>query len=155
MAPTKVDSQSRRRYAEVLRHFAAGHLTNREYEDASNPLRSSGDRGIAEVYFAVWFTYDDLKTHRLAGAHRLTDESRRKIARSIVFLHSDLPMEWPRVRLLLGLLNLLSFGLFRRWFPLAPSGGDTTAWPFFREGDLRAAAARPRLLGGARSSTST
>ena len=103
--------------------------------------------GIADVYFAVWFTYDDFKTHRLAGDHQLTDEGRRMVARSIVFLHSDFPMEWPRANLLLGFLNLLSFGLFLKMYPLRPSGGNGEVWPFFRQSDLAAASARPRLLG--------
>jgi hypothetical protein len=100
------------------------------------------------VHFAVWFTYDDYITHRLTGHRKLSDAGMRRIAQAIVFLHSDFPMEWPRPNLLLGVLNLLSFGLFRRLFPQPPSGGDNEAWPFFQKSDLAAAAARPRLLGG-------
>ena len=90
-----VDRQSRDRYAELLRHFAAGRLTNDQYEDATAPLLRSEDLALRELWWAVWQTYDDLHEHRLTGKYKLPPEGRKTVARMVSFLHSDLPYEWP------------------------------------------------------------
>jgi hypothetical protein len=144
-----VDRTARLRFAEVLRHFAAGRLTNEEYEADVDKLLDSPDRSIWAVWWSVWPTYHDCRTHRMVGHWELTKKGRRTVARMIVFLHSGLPFEWPRTpgwRILLGLLTL---GLWNKLFSIASCGGDESVWPFFRDADLRASLARPRLLGGA------
>lgn len=144
-----IDRPSRRCYAEALRHFAAGRLTNREYEAASEKLLNSRDAAPRQIWLSVWFCYDDFRTHRLSGKWGLTEEGRRTIARAIVFLHSDLPYEWPPTPLLRMLLGLLTFGIGPRLFPQKPSAGDDTVWPFFRPADFTDAKSRPWLLAGA------
>lgn len=131
-----------------MRHFAAGRLTNRQYESAANRLVASRDRAIASIWSVVWRFYDDLRVHRLAGKWRLPPESRRAVARAIVFLHTELPYEWPWLPRWRLLINLLTLGVTAWLFPLTPSAGDRSVWPFFRRSDYEAALARPRLLAG-------
>lgn len=143
-----VDRQSRVQYAEVLRHFAAGRLTNREYESATDGLLESRDSSLWAIWKAVWVCYDDIFTHRLTGKRALTKDQKHVIARAIVFLHSDLTYEWPRVPLRRMLLGLLTLGVWPRLFPAPLSGGDDAVWPFFRRSDLEVEAAQPYLLIG-------
>jgi hypothetical protein len=147
-----VDRQSRHRYAELLRHFAAGQLTNDQYEDATEHLMRSEDLALRELWWTMWSTYDDLREHRLTGEYKLPPEGRATVARMVLFLHSDLPYEWPVPWRFLGmLLNVCTLGLWG--FLSRRQGNDDivwSVWPFFRANDLAKAAARPRLLGGAR-----
>src|SRR4051812_46058074 len=48
-----VEPTSRRRYAEVLRHFASGRLTDREYGKLADPLIESRDRAIVPTTVSV------------------------------------------------------------------------------------------------------
>ena len=145
------DRQSRDRYAELLRHFAAGRLTNDEYEDACSACLSSPDLALRELWWEMWHAYDDLHEHRLTGKYELLREGRTTVARMVLFLHSDLPYEWPVPSRLLGLLlNVLTLGLWGRICRSSGNGGDRDVWPFFRADDLARAGAHPRLLGGAR-----
>lgn len=142
-----IDRQSRDRFAELLRHFAAGRMTNDEYEDTADSLVRSKDVALRELWWAMWPTYDDLHEHRLTGKYKLPPQGRRTIARMVLFLHSDLPYEWPvPSRLLALLLNVLTLGFWSRF----ADNIDATLWPFFRGEDLARAAAQPRLLGGTR-----
>ncbi len=139
-----INRRSRLLYAELLRHFAAGRLTNHEYEDAADKLLVSRDASLWAIYLIVWLHYDDWQTHRLTGKWKLSPDMLRNFARIIVFLHSGLPYKWPRTPLWRMLL-----GIVTRLFPSRPCGGDESVWPFFRREDFEAAIARPRLLGGA------
>ncbi|HZN64598.1 MAG TPA: hypothetical protein VFB66_04810 [Tepidisphaeraceae bacterium] len=69
----------------------------------------------------------------------------------VVFLHSDLPYEWPSASRTLGtlLLKILTFGMWGRDQTL-PRTGDSDVWPFFKGEDLSRAVAEPRLLAGRR-----
>jgi hypothetical protein len=146
-----VNRESRNRFAELLRHFAAGRLTNDEYEDATTALMRSEDLALRELWWAVWHTYDDLHEHRLTGKYKLPPEGRTIVARMVLFLHSDLPYEWPvPSRLLHLLLIVLTLGLWGLVSRRLGGDIDWELWPFFRPEDLAKAAAQPRLLGGAR-----
>ena len=158
-----VDRDGRDRYAELLRHFAAGILTNDEYETAFFALderRGVRDRAIDAVFGAMWLTYDDFRTHRLRGKWALDRPARRNVARAVAFLYSDEPYRWPRPSVAGCLLNLLTLGAYGRWrtppaycpsaFGPVPLGGDARHWPFWSRADLRRAAGRPHLLAGGR-----
>src|SRR5688500_7396013 len=120
-----IDRQSRDRYAELLRHFAAGRLTNVEYDDASDAYIAAGDVALSEIWWQMWQTYDDIREHRLTGKDELPREGRTDVARMVLFLHSDLPYEWPVPSRLLGLLlNVFTLGLWGRVFPPSTGGGD-------------------------------
>src|SRR5436189_6130695 len=128
-----VDSAARKEYAALLRHFAAGLITNREFE-----MRMPDWREIAlrEIDWAVWPAYDDFHEHKLVGKYQVTPEGREFIARMILFLRSDLPYRWPPVtglsQLPAVLVSLLTLGWFGRWWyrHRAPDG-DQSVWPFY------------------------
>jgi hypothetical protein len=142
-----IDRRARDRLAEQLRHLAGGRITNDEFEDS---LPGSHDRAVREVERAAWMLYSDLREHRLTGSDALPREVRRAIARSIVFLHSDLEYEWPPhpcvgFRRVVG--TVLSFGLIPKYFDRRyKASGEFEAWPFIRSADLERAAQMPRLL---------
>ncbi|HEX8912074.1 MAG TPA: hypothetical protein VF796_06915 [Humisphaera sp.] len=155
-----VDRVARDKFAELLRHFAAGNLTNDEYEDAAHLILKDADRAdrsLWAIYSRVWYFYDDTRVHRLRDKHALTDEGRGAVARWVLFLHSDLEYEWP-IRSFISLsgclLRLCTLGL--AGLILNPINerrlqrmGSWDLWPFLREADFRSASERPRLLGGA------
>lgn len=88
--PALIQPRQRRRYAELLRHFAAGRLTNDEYEDRYGEITREGeDEAMRDVFVAMWHCYDDLRTHRLDGGHTLSKQERRRVAHWILFLRSD------------------------------------------------------------------
>lgn len=147
-----VDKRARLQAGELLRHYAAGQITNDQFEDhfpAGCP-----DVAVREVRSAAWYLYDDLRQSRFVGTDRLSTDARREIARWVVFLHTNLEYEWPvRRRLTTSVLtvaNLFTLGLagrllrsrFRRH-------GDFDVWPFIRRADYDNALATPRLLGRA------
>ncbi len=102
-----IDRETRDKYAELLRHFAAGQLTNDDYDDQTDKVAFKDD-SVNEIYDQMWFTYCDLRTHKLTGKDKLTAEGRKVVARFIMFLYSDFSYEWPRSNLGGRLLNLLS-----------------------------------------------
>ncbi len=145
---TVIDRAARTRLGEMLRHRAAGVVTNDQFEDRS-PWES-GDPAIREIRDAAWQLYSDLREHRLEGADRLTPGGKAAVARCVLFLQTDLEYEYPvmpRVKLLgLFLANLCTLGLvgyvLRRRSPVEEF------WPFFRRDDLEVAKGTPRLLAG-------
>ena len=91
-----VDREARRQYAQLLRQFISGRMTNDEYEKRFDSIQASvGDPAVWEAYHQIWITYDDYYTHRMTRAHRLTGEDRRSVARMVLFLHSDREYGWP------------------------------------------------------------
>ena len=114
-----VDQEARRRYAELVRQFISGRMTNEEYEARFEAIEcNTNDPAVFEAYHQVWFLYDDIKTHRMTGAHRLDRAGRRTIARMVLFLHSDEEYQWltdlwnGSVFLITALLVVLLFALF-------------------------------------------
>jgi hypothetical protein len=85
---------SRDRFAEILRQFASGRLTNDEFEDRASEFRD--DEVVNKLYWFVWMFYDDLYEHRLLGKHRLSPLQRRVFAQCVLFLRSGLPYEWDK-----------------------------------------------------------
>ena len=143
------DKRDREKLAEALRHLATGQITNRAYEGRTEPR--SSDIAVREIWRAAWGMYSDVRTHRLTGKNALTAETKEAVARCILFLHSDLPWEWPTRSFAEGLqfaaANICTLGLFglreeRRY----RAAGDFSVWPFFRRPDYEAALRAPRLL---------
>ena len=146
-----LDRVARDRTAELLRHLASGRISNDEFEDAL-PLETADSAALA-VQHAAWMLYSDLSEHKLTGKHALSAEAKKAVARSIVFLYSDLPYEWPRhrceglVRLVAGLVSL---GWIPRYFDERwKQSGDFNVWPFIRQEDYAAALQCPKLLASA------
>ncbi|HLK57465.1 MAG TPA: hypothetical protein VKU00_12940 [Chthonomonadaceae bacterium] len=79
-----VDRAARDAYAQLLRHFASGVITNDEYDDRFFQIHDdTSDPALWCIWEAVWPCYCDLRTYRLRGKHTLSPETRRVIARAI------------------------------------------------------------------------
>lgn len=144
-----IDRDSRRTICELLRHLAAGQISNDQFEDRL-PGRSD-DAAIFEIRHQAWFFYSDLREYRFVGNDRLSDEHRREIARWILFLQSDLEYEWPRLAwylypvLLVG--NLFTLGWLGQAFTRRfKRSGDFDVWPFIRRSDYERALSEPKYL---------
>jgi hypothetical protein len=146
-----IDKQARKELAALLRHLAAGQISNDQFEDR---LPGMGDPAVRQVFAeGAWFLYDDLHEHRLIGKHRLEPVSRKELARWILFLESELPYEWPIItgwiRLLLIPVHLLTLGVttaaVQRY---VRRGGDVDVWPFRRLEGYRMALNQPPYLNG-------
>ncbi|MEK6702878.1 MAG: hypothetical protein AABZ53_11480 [Planctomycetota bacterium] len=87
----------RRAYAELLRHFFAGLMTNVEYEDRWWDLckRHGVDDGAEGIFWAVDEYCSAFRTHRMTDpAYRPDAEGKAARLRCLLFLHSDAP--FPR-----------------------------------------------------------
>lgn len=158
-----VDQARRRQYAQLLRHFAAGRLTNFAYEDRADDIMGTyrSDEGRADpalwaIYQQVWFMYDDLHTHRLAGRYALSRKTRREVARWILFLYTDDEYLWPEDSIQYGLggclLNIVTLGLWGwitrpRELQRLQTIGEVDAWPFLNHTGVRSACRTVRLFG--------
>ena len=144
-----IDRAGRDALGELTHHFVAGRITNREFE---NRCPRSQDPAVREIFWnALWGLYDDFYEHRLVGRYYIQKDSRKDLARCILFLKSDLEYEWtpypPRPRILTTLLSLLTLGfgnrlMAQRW----RRQGNADVWPFIREEDYRRALERPPYL---------
>jgi hypothetical protein len=147
-----IDRPSRRAVGELLRHLAAGQITNDQF--AERLPRRSDDVAIAEIRHQAWFLYSDLREYRFTGKDRLSDEHRRDVARWILFLQSDLEYEWPRMSAplsaLLFVANLVTLGwagraVVRRF----KQHGAFDVWPFISRSEYEAALSEPKYSRGA------
>ena len=94
-----VDREARRQYAQLLRQFISGRMTNRQYEERFDGITAAlSDAAIREISLEIWMLYHDNITHRMTGSHRLTGESRRGVARAILFLYSGQNYGWPQTQ---------------------------------------------------------
>ncbi len=94
-----VDREARRQYAQLVRQFISGRMTNRQYEERFDGITAArSDVAIREISLEIWLLYDDNSTHRMTGSHRLTGESRRGVARAILFLRSGQDYGWPQTQ---------------------------------------------------------
>ena len=65
-----VDRKARDKFAELLRHFIAGRITNEEFDD--QVPHSPKDLAIDEIlWLAAWPLYDDFKEHTLTEGYRV------------------------------------------------------------------------------------
>jgi hypothetical protein len=152
MSPPTVDARARKQYAELLRHFAAGLITNREFEKRLPYWR---EIELREVDLVLWPHYDDPDEYKLVGDRRLSSEDREYAARLILFLRSGLVYRWPRetglAQLPALLLSLLTLGWFGRlWFRYRAPDGDQSVWPFYTRAEYEEALRNPPYLRGTR-----
>ena len=137
---------NRRRYAELLRQFMSGRMTNWDYEDASDEVLDASDAATWGVHSQVWFTYDDLTRHWIGRRHGMTAEGRRDVARWVMFLRSERDYEYRSLGFVQGLLRVLSLGLFQP--PDLNPGAERDYWPYYRRTDFETDRRRPTLLCG-------
>ena len=108
-----MDRKNRDEYAELLRHFATGQMTNDDYVERADKIGFKDD-AVNEIYKEIWFTYCDIVTHKLKEGYALTDKGKKVVARYILFLYSDFPFEWPVPTFISGLMNILTLGFYDR-----------------------------------------
>lgn len=147
----EVQTETRQAYAELVRHFYSGRMTNDQYEAAFDRLDESADDAIDQIYCKLWTTYCDFKTHKMGRCQGMTREARRMLARWILFLKSDRPYEYPIHGCHPLLLTILTLGLYRK--PAPETFGDSDYWPYFRESDFREDQRKPVYLAGDRRTT--
>ncbi|RKU19270.1 hypothetical protein C6500_11260 [Candidatus Poribacteria bacterium] len=148
-----VDRKARDEFAELLRHFIAGRITNEEFEDQV-PLPSK-DFAIKEIWWIATSPFFSDIEYTLTGEYRASDDERREIVKCVLFLKTDQEYQWPRhstLKELLGDLRyLVSFGrvpVYSSKELLDAAAGDLEAWPFIRLKDLELARERPPYLAG-------
>jgi len=148
-----IDFAARRRLATGVRHLAIGRITNDEFEDlyAREAARSLDSAVRAVFWQGAWLLYSDFQQTRYAGRNRLPKDTRRHIARWILFLRTPLPYEWPLESWWQGLawvpVHLVTLGFSarlrsKRW----RASGEFAVWPFRRWTDYRAALRRSGFL---------
>lgn len=151
-----VDRVSRDRAALLLRRFAAGQITN---DDFDNAIPITADPAIGAIWNTAWLFYSDSTTHALTGRDRLHPDMKRAWVRWILFLDSDIPYEWPQISYpgndpyALGEARLDSW--FRSIFVREDKknchrefeqAGHYPVWPFISQKDYRKALRNPRRL---------
>lgn len=99
-----------------------------------------------EISQRLWFTYDDIRTHRLAGRYALTPEGREYYLRCAVFLELDRPYPRPRLRPNVWSRALLIICTLGLWHILERilglnRGSVGDYWPFESEEDWLSAKA--------------
>jgi hypothetical protein len=68
-----IDRQARDKLAEEIRHFVECFTDNFQFDNAALEIEMK-DRGVSEIYEAMWLTYDDLTRHKMDGTHALSKE---------------------------------------------------------------------------------
>jgi len=131
-----VDTKSRSIASKLIREFAAGHLTNDEFDDQ---YPRSDDRAVQTMGSYLWFFWDDRFTHRLEGEHALTEEQSALLRRMSDFLETDLEYRGPAVGA--SLVDRAKSG-WRRITGQEPPIADDPAvdapwWPFPSEEEYR------------------
>ncbi|MGJ8697980.1 MAG: hypothetical protein ACSHYF_16800 [Verrucomicrobiaceae bacterium] len=145
--------ETRRKHALLLRCLVAGRLSNDEYEDG---LADDFDDGSNRVFFeGGWYLYSDTKEYRLEGRHKLDRESKRQVARWIMFLRSSADYLWPAAPSFLGVRRLLCGLSGGKWFSESigkydalMDKGDLAVWPFFDQKQFRSELASPSYFHG-------
>lgn len=109
-----VDRSTRRpreRFAESLRHFFSGQLTQDEFVDrASDFLRDPAANSMFDQFADGFIDDTALRPRRLRGRSAPCRAAKRLAARVMLFLYTDLPYEW-------------------RQAPRAVPAPEGTAWP--------------------------
>ena len=87
-----VDMKSRRAAADLMQEFAAGKLTNDEFDER---YPQSEDRAVQTIGNVLWLSWDDRFTHRLEGRYQLTDQQKAVYERCMAFLQTELEYTGP------------------------------------------------------------
>lgn len=152
------DRNRRNKLAVLLRHLCSGRITNDHFTRIADELFNRRDRGGLEdrVLLAIrdkaWFLYGDLSEHKLHGPNTLTKNTRREVARWIMFLYTDLEYVWPEIDIAPNLFEwIVTLGISHRRRKRAfIEAGDENVWPFIRQSDYDEALRMPTLLAGVR-----
>ena len=88
----------RTRFAELLRAYYLGRITNWDFEEAVESLEGSEEEEnliFTVFYGGPWFSYSDNREYKFTAEGKLTRENRKIVARWILFLKSNQPYRWP------------------------------------------------------------
>jgi hypothetical protein len=149
-----IDRVARHQAAATTRHYVCGVVTNKEFE-ARFPY-SKHDPIIHALDDTLWSTYEDISKHRLVGANAPPEWAKRRVARWLLFLYSDVEYEWPTIGNP-GLRDLQResqlWSDIRHSFGCLTSAeffahGDHSVWPFLRREDFENARRKPVLFNG-------
>ena len=108
-------SLERTRFAELMRSYYSGRITNWEFEDG---LEKFEEASLHEIFIkGPWCSYSDTPEYKFTDREKLTPEGRKIIARWILFLKSGQSYKWPLSRPLPAWLSvpLLLSGLPVAW----------------------------------------
>jgi len=148
-----VDRHSRNQLAEGIRALASGLITNDEFEQRV-PV-GSDDPAIRAVFSeGAWLLYSDLRQYRLSGKHRVPIQSKKEVARWVLFLKTDQPYQWPTLgglqKLIFVVMAVPTFGVFTKLYRSSLAKcGDIDVWPFIRRSDFEEALKSPVYLNAA------
>ena len=151
---------TRRNHALLLRRLTAGRITNDDYEDG---LAHDFDHGSNRVFFdGGWYLYSDTKRYRLEGRNRLDSETKRVVARWVMFLRSSADYLWPTSPSFLGIRRLLYSISGGKWcvdslskYDSRMAAGDLTFWPFFDKDQFEKELENPSYLNGQQRANKT
>lgn len=176
-----VDQNARCEYAQLVRQFISGRMTNDEYEQRFFSLCAhKEDSALVEIFTEVDTLCEDARPNKLTQCWQLNNDARRRVAQAVLFLQSDAEYQWSEklwdgsVFLITAFCVLLLFALlpetslsvrFAASVPLIAAWqwyeqwqrrrsvivGHKEAWPFLHQADLEAARRRPRLLNSKRT----
>lgn len=114
-----VDQEARREYAEIVRQFTSGRMTVEEYEDRFLAIRiNKKDPALPEICDTLSALYDEARPNRLTKQWRLDHDAQRRVAQTVLFLHSDQEYQWRKklwdgsVFMVTAFFVLLLFALF-------------------------------------------
>ena len=147
-----MDSESRRRAADVVEKFRDGLITNFDFEGMwPGPSFGERDRGLDAICRTMWHFYDDLSEHTLTGPHKLTEQGRAVVDRCVLFLRTELEYAWLEEDFIqaeacygsygstfLGLSDAADRAEEDRLMRLHASGDDPS-WPFANHTEYEAA----------------
>lgn len=145
-----IDRAARERAIACIRAFLAGKLTGRELREL---YPRTGDRGVNAIYGnELSLLESGMGRNVLAEAERNSQDLRRRAARWVLFLKSDLEYEWPAWPpvhpIVLAVFAFFTLGRSSTlWRERYKRSGDLALWPFIREGDVEAAV-RQHTAGG-------
>ena len=146
-----IDRDARKQLGRLMRNFAIGRMTNREFDKAYDAI-DTDDKAVFPVAVATFYDFNMYATVRLTGENRLARHERWMTARWLLFLQTDLEYAEPslpwreRVR---GLLSGLTLGLVPKGARLKEwEWHEQNVWPFLTPEPLQEARRHPRLLSG-------
>ena len=162
-----VDREARNRMAELLRHFTAGRITNRELD--WNLPHSKTDATACQVARILEYNFEGLfeKPSYIEHDGPVTREERRELARIAMYLYTDLEypelpartflgkcidvvvgtlcfFTWPLIFMFLELRDLLPWHAISQ---IQEVHGDDI-WPFTNREEYEDALKHPKLLCG-------
>jgi hypothetical protein len=142
-----IDSLNRKKVKRLLKEVALGRITSYQWENEHiEILAQTTDPAVYAFYRTLRQLCGD-REHSLKEVFEKGNDLRTRVCRWLFFLDSTYEYEWPRTRLAPGirdyelhwLQRLFGFYFFEMPDDVFQKQGDYNVWPFFREGDFKAA----------------